>query len=338
MDPPTKFHLYPLLPAEIKLMIWELAWEELSRGAHRFKLTVNSKNPTKIILEPDKSKKDDASAWRVRRNFDRIDSYCFYVQLKFERGAVAVYKNTAYNRKARVGQNDTVAMVHTKNDLVTFRFHYGTSLASLIFLTIGTNAETFAGITQIAIERDLLIRGFTDSRQRYLPFRCPCDRDHARHTTQVCCMGILRFFRLFKHLRAVYVIFPLANHHIKKNAFGERKLNAARYTTMAKSRHFRGKIYLIHGITMCVVDSYKVKIDLASQKNLRQFRDGKGTYCEVLQDDIDDVFTVSPWDIIDRLRARWEAYRSKMQGKQGKSRHPQGDGGRTEFKALVRCD
>ncbi|KAI3318944.1 hypothetical protein HD806DRAFT_548791 [Xylariaceae sp. AK1471] len=327
MAPTKTFHPYPRLPAEIKLMIWECAWEDLYPGAHSFRLTVNSKYPTKLILGPDKFQKDDASAWRERRNLAWIDRYSFHIQLKFERNAVTVYKNTTNNHTVKVEENGAVAMVHAKDDLVTFRFNYGTSLASLTLLTVDANVGTFAGITQIAIERDLLILGCKGPR-KYLPFRCPCDRDiFRRHGEQACKRGIINFLQFFKDLKVLYLIYPLTRSYINRYFKVPTESRALCYPVFPKIMDKNDRL-----------DRFNYFQEIALRKNLPQFHDRMGTYCEVTEEDTVNVFYSNPWIFIQGLRRAWEKFHTRNQPRQGQNRALQGNWKDTEFKVLVCCD
>ncbi|KAI1130625.1 hypothetical protein F5Y10DRAFT_235230 [Nemania abortiva] len=234
-DASAKFHFYQNLSTEIKLMIWDIIHaNRWASGAHRFRLTLNPEDPTRLFVQPDKPQKHDASAWRERYALARIDKYSFDSWLRLERHTTLFCTETQRGRRARAERNEISARVG-KGDLTTFLYNYGATQASLALLSPSANREVFAGITQIGVETGYMFRR-SSRNSKYSPFSCGCDDD--RHYWRPCLIGFIQFIRFFKDLQAFYLIgsFPpvyvestLEYSGLHKSSEIRCKLDAYRY-------------------------------------------------------------------------------------------------------------
>ncbi|KAI1734641.1 hypothetical protein F4680DRAFT_453799 [Xylaria scruposa] len=274
---PTEFLFYPRLPNELKVMIWEYAFAEWSSGAHRFRLFINPQSPTKLVMRPDNDQKDDASAWRERLALAKIDSCSKYVFIKLQRKAKQrnqlklLYKDTSYSRRRRVEENGVAANICADTDLVTFRFNYGVTEASLALLSHVENKEVFTGITQVGIEVDFLLKGCVRN-SKYKPFRFHCRHPYGHHPPGACQTGVVNFLRWFKDLKTVYLIFAL-------RCGGQDALsNYLRLTHTAALSRLRTNGRNVNQPTL---DAFKAIQGFAQQRGLKQFHNRDGTYCEM---------------------------------------------------------
>ncbi|KAJ8110438.1 hypothetical protein ONZ43_g5870 [Nemania bipapillata] len=266
-----EFHFYPRLPAEIKLMIWEFAQEELwTMGAHCFRLRLNPEDPTRLVVEPHKYNKEDASAWRERHAIARVDKYSFDRMLKFERLAPIICQDTWKKRGAQVDENRSLARA-SNDDLTTFWFNYGVSRASLCLISTTTNENAFAGITQIGIEIGHWDKGY-QRVSKFRPFQCYCPNRGA-WSTPYCDYSFVRFIELFRDLKSFYVICPIKPEYIvnqKATVCSALKPPAPRKLAQEK------------------LDTFSFFQAMARDKGLKQFHDRMGAYCEVSDADIDE--------------------------------------------------
>lgn len=201
---------YRDLPAELKLMIWTLVFSQWSPGAHRFRLTQDPETKARLVMKPDNIQKRDASAWRERRALMCIDRYALDCFRKIQRGTITLYKDTLHRHRVLVEENGAVAMVDAAADLVTFRFNYGVSAASLALLNPVANKRVFAGIEKIGVEIEFFTKGFSLTK-KYKPFQ------YHRHDIYPSLTGaIVDFMDNFRDLKTFYIICPAINKYIHR--------------------------------------------------------------------------------------------------------------------------
>ncbi|KAI0554869.1 hypothetical protein F4679DRAFT_240292 [Xylaria curta] len=302
---PTEFLFYPRLPNELKVMVWEYAFVEWSSGAHRFRLLINPQSPTKLVMRPDNDQKDDASAWRERLTLAKIDSCSEYVFSKLQREAKQrnqlklLYKDTSYRRRRRVEENGVAANICADTDLVTFRFNYGTTQASLALLSHVENREIFAGITQVGIELDFFWNGYMKT-PKYKPFGFQCAH-LGFHLPGTCPVGAVNFLRWFKDLKTIYIIFILkceGKDELSNFLSGRTTV----FPCLCASRH---------KVNQSTLDTFQALQDIAQQRGLKQFHNRYGTYCEFPL----EIFELSV--LLDELRSEWIWFHETQQTTQG---------------------
>ncbi|KAJ8129038.1 hypothetical protein O1611_g4597 [Lasiodiplodia mahajangana] len=199
------FPQYQNLPNEIKLMIWDNFYKGIwEGGAHRFQLSPDPEDPTKLSVKPDKRKHDDASWWRHRISVCCVDEFSWDRLLQFEHPNGYFYQATNHRGRIRAERADRAAV--GKDDLTTFRFHFGTTQASLALLSVEKNREVFSKIANIGVEYGFAQRGWLHTK-RYKPFTCPCAGNV--HSPRPCDPGFVNFIRFFKNLRAFFYICPV---------------------------------------------------------------------------------------------------------------------------------
>ncbi|KAI0458265.1 hypothetical protein F5B21DRAFT_500527 [Xylaria acuta] len=318
---PTKFLFYPRLPPELKIMIWEYVFEEWSSGAHRFRLTIAPEYPTKLVMRPDKDQKDDASAWRERLALAKTDGWSEDVFNTLQRKAKErnqlklLHKDTSYSRRRRVEENGVAANIYPETDLVTFRFNYGATQASLAILRSVENQEVFAGITQVGIEVDFLQKGYK-STKKYKPFWFMCN--HGAHNSPGTCLdGVVKFLRWFKDLKVVYLIFTLraGDGHIIVDLLPNCT------TVLPRLRADRRRT------NQATLDAFRGLQDIAQQTGLRQFHDRNGTYCEIAP--VNPFSDLLYLDHFQFLESRWSHINRKS---------AQADWQSVQFKPLIWTD
>ncbi|KAI0437851.1 hypothetical protein F4803DRAFT_555630 [Xylaria telfairii] len=294
-----QFHFYPRLPNELKCKIWEQVFEEWSSGAHRFQLLNDPKSDTKLVMRPSNDQKDDVSAWRERLALSKIDACSCYVFHSRQRDASKrkrlriLYKDTAYSRRIRVEENGVVAMIDTETDLVTFKFSYGTTQASLALLysTI-ENKDIFAGITQVGIEMELLTKGHSKQDKKHRPFGFPCYCRFFRILGDCHC-GAVDFLRWFDDLKVVYIIFTLKTNtgHEIIESFNRRAELSDLHEGKPKTKQ-------------PIPEAFRILQDTAEKEGLKQFYDRKGVYCEISRLD-SQLLSFSPSMLVDSLHDTW---------------------------------
>ncbi|KAI1757522.1 hypothetical protein F4782DRAFT_546652 [Xylaria castorea] len=273
---PAEFLPYPRLPNELKVMIWEYAFAEWSSGAHRFRLLITPQSSTKLTMRPDNDQKDDASAWRERLAFAKIDACSEYVfgRLQYEakerNQLKLLYKDTSHNRRRRVEENGVAANIHADTDLVTFRFNYGATQASLALLNHVENREVFAGITQVGIEVEFLQRGW-NSTPKYKPFRFQCTHCQLFHPPEHGPKGVVNFLSWFKDLKVVYIIFTLRcrGQHDLRDSLLDRTSALPRFRADGRR------------VNQSALNRFQALQDIVRQRGLKRFHDRNGTYCEI---------------------------------------------------------
>lgn len=216
----TEFHYYPRLPRELKMEIWKIFFESRGQSAHRFRLTAATESGDRLQMEPDKIQSEDASDWREILALARVDHFSFDWLMQLRRRGLVVYKDTSFRRRKMVEENGVEALIDPERDLVTFRFNYGPSLASLRVLDLQLNQVVFQGIKYVGLElasdRDYYpiprqhIHGYTRGglvARKCNPFPCP----HAQEFKRIICpSGVVDFLRFFKDLKVVYFIVPIS--------------------------------------------------------------------------------------------------------------------------------
>ncbi|KAI0814280.1 hypothetical protein GGR55DRAFT_634649 [Xylaria sp. FL0064] len=204
------FHPYSRLPPELKLLVWKFYFQYWSSGAHHFRLSAHPTRNGELIFRPESSGAQDASAWRERDAFGRIDIYSFDCLREFERGATAIdWECTLKTRR-----NHNRALIDRNTDLVTFRFTYGQTRASIAILNPSQNASIFKSATRVGLEIDYLSQGFKGTR-KYLPFGCACQTLSYEWECRI--PQVSRFIRYFNDLETFYVILPIiVNRGINK--------------------------------------------------------------------------------------------------------------------------
>lgn len=198
------FHSYPRLPGELKLIIWKYAFAEWSSGAHRLRLFINPIHPTRLAIEPLRKEAEDVSAWRARFRIACVDRWASKeYRLFLMKRARLLHQDEGFKQKypARPYFNP-------KEDLVTFRFDYGATMASLVMLDQVETREVFKGITRIGIEAEYFLQGFKRNKS-FKPFRCMCTHPRA-FRRDVCCQSLCRFLEWFPDLQEVYMIWPIS--------------------------------------------------------------------------------------------------------------------------------
>ncbi|KAK5630181.1 hypothetical protein RRF57_005896 [Xylaria bambusicola] len=260
------FHPYPRLPAELKLEVWKYAFEEWSNGVHRFRLFVDPARPTRLTYEPCNKEVDDVSVWRQRVGMASLDSFAFDEFRRFKATATLLHRNDTLGRKIP-GR----ALANPKTDLVTFRFDYGETIASLVMLDPLETSEVFKGITRIGVELEFFNRGFGRNKA-YKPFYCICPDGHLAGSTSkdYCFQQMFRFIRFFPDLEEFYIICPITKTNLRKDwiKFFPRKLERL----VPK----RGKT----AITQASLDVYRQLQKIAQEEGLEEFRNRAGAYCE----------------------------------------------------------
>ncbi|RYC65902.1 hypothetical protein CHU98_g347 [Xylaria longipes] len=318
---PTEFIHYPRLPNELKAMVWEYAFAEWSSGAHRFQLVICRESRTKLVMRPDKVQKDDASAWRERLALAKTD-YCSAdvfrrIQCKAEgRNQLKLLcKDRSYIRRRWV-EDGFAAKIHLETDLVTFRFNYGLSDASLALLSPVDNKDLFTGITQVGIEVDLIKTGYFKRNQKTRPFRCLCR--HPAHHYYHCHIEVAKFLQYFKDLKVVYIIFTLTSAHKKRiSTF------LSSHATVPSRLRAHG-----HRVNQLNLDAFQALQDIAQKEGLEQFHDRNGTYCEIPT----GVGLYSLFNqCVDEFYEKWESFHLTQQSAKD-------DWESIEFKTLLRTD
>ncbi|KAI8627110.1 hypothetical protein F5Y19DRAFT_487039 [Xylariaceae sp. FL1651] len=335
LGPLKEFHCYPRLPPELKLKIWQFAYDEYKPGAHMFKLTLDSKNPTRLIVKPDEDQRADRSAWRERLKVSKVCELADAVRLLADRKNVSLFKDTTSRRTVYKEENGVEAMVNGENDLVVFKHRYGDSRAEVELLCPIENSQTFAGITRLGIDIDWFRGGkYLSSRNcfgKYNPFPCQCGR-HCR----VCCTeAIVRFARFFKNLDTFYLLFNLRTSYLRQQGQPDSLADAPQV--------------LIYGgpvttpISQLSVDVFAYFQDIANRQGLEQFHDRAGTYCEITRPD--SLFVIEHhdflWDLLLGVKRAWAAYHTDQETKQaedGKGEAEKPRWSKTTFKALVWLD
>ncbi|TRX92503.1 hypothetical protein FHL15_006670 [Xylaria flabelliformis] len=291
---PTEFLFYPRLPTELKIMVWKYAFAKWSSGAHRFRLLVNPQFPTSLVLRPDNDQKEDASAWRERLSLAKIDSCSEYVFNKLQHEATQrnqlklLYKDTSYSRRRRVEENGVAANICADTDLVTFRFNYGATEASLAILSRVENKKVFSGITQVGIEVELFRKGYISKKYKPFKFRC---RDHYNyHPPRACPYEIVNFLTWFEDLEVVYIIFALKYEaqHASSNLLSDRAAVQPhlRASGTRVNQHTLETFQALQGKRPCWEQlrlnfAYEFHVEIARRRGLKQFHNRNGTYCAV---------------------------------------------------------
>lgn len=209
---------YQSLPVELKIMIWTLIFAQWSSGAHRFRLTRDPANKTRLVLDSDDVQKKDASAWRERRSLMRIDGCSYFSYPMMRVGAISLYRDMSKKFLGGMKDNGPV-MVCPSTDLVTFRFNYNQEF--LKSLSRDIHRKVFAGIETIGVEIEFLTRGYT-STKTYMPFA------YRMHNSELARLDMITFIECFPDLKAFYLICPLTQDYIHKSIqelpLGTRKL------------------------------------------------------------------------------------------------------------------
>ncbi|KAI0856728.1 hypothetical protein F4860DRAFT_528888 [Xylaria cubensis] len=313
---PTQFLFYPRLPTELKVMIWEYAFAEWSSGAHRFRLLINPRSPTKLVLRPDNDQKDDASAWRERLTLAKIDSCSEYVFNKLQHEATRrnqlklLYKDTSYSRRRRVEENGVAANICADTDLVTFRFNYGATEASLALLSRVENKEVFSGITRVGIEVDFFREGHMSKSKKYKPFGFQCSGGyggyHDAHPPGACVFEIINFLSWFKDLKVVYIIFALKHDgQLPPTNLSDRAAVPARLRASGQR------------VNQSTLNMFQALQEIARRRGLKQFHDRNGTYCEVTRSMIKYATISELMDYRDQIRFEWEFFHRSQQSDPG---------------------
>ncbi|KAI0194307.1 hypothetical protein EV127DRAFT_478294 [Xylaria flabelliformis] len=303
---PTEFLFYPRLPTELKVMIWEYAFAEWYSGAHRFRLLINPRSPTKLVLRPDNDQKDDASAWRERLTLAKIDSCSEYVFNKLQHEATRrnqlklLYKDTSYSRRRRVEENGVAANICADTDLVTFRFNYGATEASLALLNRVENKEVFSGITRVGIEVEFFREGHMSKSKKYKPFGFQCSGgQHDTHPPGACVFEIINFLAWFKDLKVVYIIFAL-------------KHDGQLPSSNLLSDRASGK-----GVKQSTLDVFQALQEIARRRGLKQFHARNGTYCEVTRSMIQYATIFELMNYRDQISFEWTSFHLAQQSEPG---------------------
>ncbi|KAI1817652.1 hypothetical protein GGS20DRAFT_582153 [Poronia punctata] len=228
---PTEFHLYPRLPAEMKLMIWDEAFKELRNGAHTFRLVAKSPDG-ELVLEPAaKQASKDKSQWRRTAELSLVDRYSLRVAIKEgRRRSLVLYENSGQRRRVQGRARHGRAMMDPDEDLVIFRLTFGTSLIQNIMLhrRFVSHMVRLEGITQFAMDLNYVRHGYSNTRT-YLPFRCPC-APGTLHSPTMCFVGVCQFLQWFVDLRTLFLILP-SNEHFHYNMVSDapRRPQALRF-------------------------------------------------------------------------------------------------------------
>ncbi|RWA04630.1 hypothetical protein EKO27_g10473, partial [Xylaria grammica] len=175
----SEFRFYPRLPAELKLEIWVEVFKHWSSGVHCFTLTIDPDDRTRLTIQPSGYREDDSSAWRERYALARIDKYSFDGLLRFERRATTLYHDTLHRHTVRVEENGLSAVVDGKTDLITFRYQYGATRASLSFLDFSAHWDIFENITRIGVDYHYYVYG-PKKRCKQKPFAYVYRKSHNR--------------------------------------------------------------------------------------------------------------------------------------------------------------
>ncbi|KAI0418896.1 hypothetical protein F5X98DRAFT_95919 [Xylaria grammica] len=284
----SEFHFYPLLPAEMKLEIWVEVFKHWSSGVHCFTLTIDPDDRTRLTIQPSGYREDDSSAWRERYALARIDKYSFDGLLRFERRATTLYHDTLRRHTVRVEENGLSAVVDGKTDLITFRYQYGATRASLSFLDFSAHWDIFANITRIGVDYGYFIFG-PRKHCKQKPFACMCP--NINHSEVNCKRSWIRFIQAFKNLEVFYLIVPLIRRQIRPDLDPVKSLPLELPRLRPSG----------HGVTQDGLDVFRRLQEIAQQRGLRQFQDRSRMYCEVLAEDGSDLLRRHPWSSLQEL-------------------------------------
>ncbi|KAI1427758.1 hypothetical protein F5Y12DRAFT_736797 [Xylaria sp. FL1777] len=298
-----EFPFYPRLPPELKLMVWKYVYAYWSAGVQRVRLSIDPANPSRLVVRPDDNQKKDASTWRERRNLSQIDRYSYDYFLRFERRAKVLYKDSTPRRSARAKEKCARTLVDCDTDVVTFRFNYGETRGSLSLLTIRDNLGVFAGITRIGVDVEFLEQGFKGTR-KYKPFECTCTYLVHEHDSP-CAVAIVRFIQFFENLKTFYVISSIMKG-------GRGKGYISRYLLgLAASKENKRTVF-------------RYIQEKAQENGLNEFHDRTGTYCEILNNELDNLYYLQTFRHVVNIKYEWK---KEMRG------HPRKHS--IEFKALM---
>ncbi|KAI3339584.1 hypothetical protein F4824DRAFT_455886 [Ustulina deusta] len=299
----TEFHYYPQLPAEVKLRIWKYVFEFWSLGAHRFRLRVDPANPARLILQPTGDQKEDASAWRERHAFARVDEHSFDHFRKLRSHAATLYRDTKKRRRVKVEENGICALVDLETDLILFRFNYGTSQSSLSLLSVRETSGVFTGITRIAVETEFMFRGFKGT-QKFLPFTCIC-LDLDTQPKSYCVVQMVRFLRFFKNLKEFYIVYPITKTSIHEPMLREAVPDKLPELTCTKP-----------GVSQAALNVFRYLQEIAQSKELKEFHDRVGIYIEVLREDTIGLFKLPVWYSLTEIRTKWREIMGNQPGRE----------------------
>ncbi|KAJ3560212.1 hypothetical protein NPX13_g9378 [Xylaria arbuscula] len=217
-DAPT-FPQYQKLPAELKLMVWRYGFKHWFKGAHRFRLFVNPKHPTRLAIEPSHKEVEDMSAWRERVRIACVDRWA-YAEFKLIT-KMAKYKPLHRNRGLKQ-KFPGRPYFDPEEDLVTFKFDYGDTVASLVMLDIEDHRQVFQNIKRIGVEAEFFDKGFKKTK-RYMPFRCACEIPHGLDWGSICVNSLYNFLESFQNLEEFYIIYPIKGKWVASTLMNWRK-------------------------------------------------------------------------------------------------------------------
>ncbi|KAI1280162.1 hypothetical protein F5Y07DRAFT_413320 [Xylaria sp. FL0933] len=286
------FHPYSRLPPELKLLVWKFYFQYWSPGAHRFELSADPNHNRQLISRPDGSRAKDASAWRERHAFGRIDIHSFDIFLEFERRAMTVYWE--YTSKSRRHYNR--ALIDRNTDLVTFRFHYGETRASIAILDASQNAPIFKGVIRVGLEMDYFSQGFKGQRQ-YLPFGCSCQTAEYQWDCRI--PQICQFIRYFKDLETLYIIFPISVKSGMNKMIDPQFMVALQEDPATWGRK-------------AAIDLFLHLDQIRQAKGLEQFHDRSGTYCQIVREDTERLSKVPIWDYLRQFQQLYSQHNHRQ--------------------------
>ncbi|KAI0536218.1 hypothetical protein GGR58DRAFT_503441 [Xylaria digitata] len=324
----TEFHFYPKLPPELKLKVWAAFFEDLPGGAHCFRLTILSRDPTRLTVRPGADQQKDASAWRERCAIGPVDAYSKDALLKFN--PTILYKDMSPRGDTGAQEDGVTAMVDGKKDLITFRHYYGTTRASVALLSVSAHSELFANINQIAVDvKNVNNFNFGPWSRRTgmsrvsginRPFRCLCPAQHVPPLPpgEHCYRTICQFIRFFKDLKVFYFFVSPTKWTLEYPLDPSKSL--PRELPRLCAAKGKGRL------SQEGLDLFRRLQEIAQQKGLKQFHDRSGTYCEVLYEDGQDFFSWEMWALVHDLERAWSNF--------GRNKN----WGNIEFKFLVFAD
>ncbi|KAI2631100.1 hypothetical protein GGS21DRAFT_163720 [Xylaria nigripes] len=279
MDKPQQaiFHRYQCLPPELKYKIWILVFEDWSPGAHSFKLAIDPHDNMQLAILPFAPNGRDPSAWRERSDLASVDHFAKDALVKFERQKDITNIKGTRLRRGKVKDNNVLAKVNGRDDLLAFHFEYGMTRISLALLSVKANQRVFDDITQIGVKEEIIRLGFgLGSEGRVVqkaPFSCLCYPDaHGRF----CYRTFTDFIRYFKDLKSFYIISTLKKKGISC------LMNKIPSTGTWRLDLKHGKQHNVPLDCVRLLDYFQ---KMAERHDLKQFHDRKGGYCQVRERD-----------------------------------------------------
>ncbi|CAJ2509059.1 Uu.00g140850.m01.CDS01 [Anthostomella pinea] len=331
---------YPRLPDELKLRIWEYAFENLTPGVHHFKIMTGK---AEVELRPFADGGLDNSAWRERRKIAGISGVADDAIRPFEDGRV-VFKDTAHRRRIKTDENGIEAAIDGTMDLVCLRMT-GNHLDMRALSNRDTQA-VFADLTRIGIDYKLFA-GNKGADAFENQFACVCPQ-RSHQDKKYCHYAIAEFLRQFKDLECFYFTFKLTAGEIieavlagvpargkKRTHGGKTKNSEPEPQPVAQSGAKRGAKVKKPKAGQLIPATLKRFKDIGKEKDLEVYNDKKGTYYEVLRDDTRRVLVKHRdiWSLVLSLQGNWQ--RTTQQLRDGPVKQ---QAAKVKFKVLVYAD